>query len=236
QTLSPGSNYKEYLASYKSDGLKIYALLTIPTSVKPNGGYPVILFNHGYIPPATYSTGQSYQVMVEPLASAGYIVFKPDYRGNGNSQGSPAQIYISPDYATDSLNALSAIKNFKDANAEKIGVLGHSMGGNITLHELVVSKDIKAAELLSGVVGNETELLNWWNHRFITNSISGNDLNTYYILKQMISSYGTPSTNPTYWNSIDPTKFIETIQVPIQIQVGSADEEVPQTFSINLKN
>jgi len=31
QTLTPGANYNQYIASYKSDGLKIYALLTVPT-------------------------------------------------------------------------------------------------------------------------------------------------------------------------------------------------------------
>jgi len=30
QTLDPGSNYNRYIVSYRSDGLKIYALMTIP--------------------------------------------------------------------------------------------------------------------------------------------------------------------------------------------------------------
>ncbi|KKQ23167.1 MAG: peptidase, partial [Candidatus Wolfebacteria bacterium GW2011_GWC1_37_10] len=29
ETLAPGSNYKRYIVSYKSEGLKIYALLTV---------------------------------------------------------------------------------------------------------------------------------------------------------------------------------------------------------------
>ena len=36
QVLPPGSNYDRYIASYKSDGLKIFALLTIPQGVNPN--------------------------------------------------------------------------------------------------------------------------------------------------------------------------------------------------------
>src|SRR5437868_7185046 len=49
QTLADGSNYHQYLTSYISDGLKIYALLTVPIGDKPQNGWPVILFNHGYI-------------------------------------------------------------------------------------------------------------------------------------------------------------------------------------------
>src|SRR5260370_15331530 len=56
RTLSPGSNYQQYVASYQSDGLKIFALLTVPYGAKPAGGWPVIIFDHGYIPPTVYRT------------------------------------------------------------------------------------------------------------------------------------------------------------------------------------
>ena len=236
ETLSPGTNYNRYVVSYQSDGLKIYGLLTIPFGKKPAKGFPVILFNHGYIPPAAYSTITSYSIMVDPLARAGYIVFKPDYRGNGNSQGEPMQPYVSANDVTDSMNALAAIKKFHDANPQEIGVFGHSMGGNVTLHELVITHDFKAAELMAGVVGNETGLMQWWQHRFAVRSIVGNDLDTYYIFAQMLKKYGTPIADPEYWNSIDPTKYLSFISAPVQIQVGSADEEVPVTFSSSLRD
>src|SRR3989337_1520083 len=35
QTLPPGSNYERFIASYRSEGLKIYGLLTVPNGVKP---------------------------------------------------------------------------------------------------------------------------------------------------------------------------------------------------------
>src|SRR3989344_2513825 len=47
QTLAPGSNYRRYIASYKSEGLKIYGLLTVPST--GSGPWPAIVFNHGYI-------------------------------------------------------------------------------------------------------------------------------------------------------------------------------------------
>jgi len=234
QTLANGSNYARYLVTYDSDGLKINALLTVPFGIKPKNGWPVILFNHGYIPPATYSTVTSYNIMIDPLASSGYIVFAPDYRGNDNSQGVPMQPYISSDYITDSMNAYSSIKEYKDVDPKDIGVFGHSMGGNITLHELVITHDFKAAEIMAGVVGDETSLLSWWNHRFVTKSIEGNDLDTYNIVIQMEKENGTPGSNPNYWNDIDPTKYLTFITTPIQIQVGSADNEVPVDFSSTL--
>jgi dipeptidyl aminopeptidase/acylaminoacyl peptidase len=236
QTLTPGSNYNRYVVSYQSEGLTIYGLLTVPTETKSKNGWPIILFNHGYIPPKSYSTNTSYAAMIDPLAGAGYIVFAPDYRGNDNSQGTPMQTYISPAYVTDSMNALSSIKRYKDANPQKIGVFGHSMGGNITLHELVMTHDFKAAELMAGVVGDESGILQWWSNRIAAHSIVGNDLDTSKVVEQMVKENGTPSSNPLYWNAIDPTQFLSFITSPVQIQVGSGDVEVPTDFSSTLKN
>lgn len=56
ETLEAGSNYDRYVASYLSEGNKIFALLTVPQGEPPESGWPVIIFNHGYIPPAQYRT------------------------------------------------------------------------------------------------------------------------------------------------------------------------------------
>lgn len=235
ETLSAGPGYNRYIVSYQSDGLKLFGLLTVPTGVKPAAGWPVILLNHGYIPPSEYSTDQSYAGIVAPLAAAGYIVFKPDYRGHGNSPGIPYQSYVSPDYVTDSLNALASIKKYKDANPNEIGVWGHSMGGNITLHELVITHDFKAAVIMAGVVGSYSDILDWWKARVATGVLTTeNDLQTDQLLLQMVSLHGTPQTNPGFWNAIDPTYFISNIGTPVQIQVGSADVVVPPSFSQGL--
>lgn len=235
ETLSGGSGYNRYLASYQSDGLKLFGLLTVPTGNRPSGGWPVILLNHGYIPPPEYSTEQSYAGIVAPLAAAGYIVFKPDYRGNGQSAGAPLQPYVSPEYVTDSLNALASLKRYPDANPDKIGVWGHSMGGNIALHELVLAGDFKAAVLMAGVVGSYSDILDWWTVRLTTGVLTTqNDLETHQQLLQMVNLHGTPQTDPGYWNAIDPTAYISDIQAPVLIQVGTADGIVPPKFSQGL--
>lgn len=115
ETLSPAGSFNQYIASYRSDGLKIYGLLTVPRGNKPQAGWPVIIFNHGYIPPEVYRTTERYVAYVDALARAGYIVFKPDYRSNGSSEGEPEGAYYSPAYAVDVLNALASIKKLPEA-------------------------------------------------------------------------------------------------------------------------
>lgn len=237
QTLPDGSKYSQYIASYISDGLKIYALLTVPKGNPPAGGWPVIVFNHGYIPPDQYKTTERYVAYVQGFAQNGYIVFKPDFRGNGMSQGTPEGAYYSPAYAIDDLNAISSIKRHKDANPNKIGVWGHSMGGNITLRDLVVNTtDIKAAVIWGGVVGSYNDLMNNWQRK-VTYRPSSRELalrNNYR--QNLVSTYGTPQSNPNFWNSIDPTYFLKDITAPIQLNVGGADEEVPVAFSTSLRD
>lgn len=230
QTLTDGVNYHQYIASYQSDGLKIYALLTVPFGTKPANGWPVILFNHGYITPSQYKTTERYVAYVDAFARNGYIVFKPDFRGHGNSEGQPEGAYYAPAYTIDDLNALTSIKNYKDSNPAKIGVWGHSMGGNITMRDLVINtKDIKAAVIWGGVVGTYAELATWHDPNYHP---SVYELTLRYLHKsELQKKYGTVQSNPTFWNAVDPNFFLKDIATPVQIDVGGADQEVPISFS-----
>lgn len=163
QELADGNDYKRYIASYKSEGLKIFGLLAVPSGKIPGNGWPAIIFNHGYIPPEQYVTTQRYEDYVDSFAKEDYIVFKPDYRAHGNSQGNADGNYYSPGYVVHVLNAVSSVKKLPEVNPEKIGMWGHSMGGNITLKNLVISDDIKAAAIWAGVVGFYDDILNNWS-------------------------------------------------------------------------
>ncbi len=236
QTLVNGSNYRQYIASYISDGLKIYGLLTVPIGDKPANGWPVIIFNHGYIPPDQYRTTERYVAYVDAFARNGYIVFKSDYRGNGNSQGQPEGAYYSPAYAADVLNALATLKNYPDANPQKIGMWGHSMGGNITLRDIVITtKDIKAAVIWGGVVGSYYDLANNWQRRVSFRPSARELAYRNSGRQQLISMYGSPATSSAFWKSIDPTAHLSDITTPIQLHTGGSDEEVPPDFSLHLK-
>ncbi len=132
QALEPGGNYYRYYASYLSEGLKIYGLLTIPFGEMPATGWPAIVFNHGYIPPEVYRTTERYVAYVDWLAQSGYIVFRIDYRGHDRSEGEANGAYGDPGYTVDVLNAVTALKRFPQVDPERIGMWGHSMGGYLT--------------------------------------------------------------------------------------------------------
>lgn len=243
QTLTDGSSYNRYITSYMSDGNKEYAYLTVPKTQKPVDGFPVIIFNHGYQIPERYTPEGNYINYMDAIAKAGYIIFKPDYRGNGKSGGSPGSTYFSPNYAVDDLNAISSIKKLKDpstgsglANAARIGMWGHSMGGNITLRVSEISPDIKAAVIWGGVVGDYNDIIYNWADK-VTYKPAPEDLYLRNLgLSELLAVNGTPIQNPNFWNSIDPTMNLNYISAPFQIHVGGSDPQVPPSFSLNLYN
>ncbi len=234
QTLDPGSNYQRYVASYKSEGLKIYALLTVPDGEKPKTGWPIIIFNHGYIPPQEYRTTERYVAYTDAFSRNGYIVFRSDYRGHGSSEGEPKGGYGSNDYTIDILNTVSSMKKFKDADPNRIGMWGHSMGGFITLRSMVVNKDIKAAVIWAGVVASYPDLVNNWRRGTFTppTTIPTRALGWR---NQLTTKYGTPEENPDFWNSISANSYLKDIGGPIQLHHGTADHSVPVLFSRKLK-
>jgi dipeptidyl aminopeptidase/acylaminoacyl peptidase len=232
QTLAPGANYSRYIASYLSEGFKINALLTIPNGEKPASGWPVIIFNHGYIPPDVYQTTERYVAYVDLLARNGYIVFRSDYRGHANSEGVARGAYGNPDYVVDVLNAVSSIRLFPEADPNRIGMWGHSMGGYITLRAMVLTQDIKAGVIWAGVVAPYPDMLYNWRKgpsgALATPSSGGSWRNGF------IQTYGTPEENPSFWNSISANAYLEDISGPLQLHHGTADLEVPLAFSETL--
>ena len=230
QTLAAGSNYNRYIASYRSEGLKIYALLTIPRGARPASGWPVIVFNHGYIPPEQYRTTERYVAYVDYFARAGYIVFRPDYRGHGSSEGVATGGYGTPDYTVDVLNAVSSLKRYPGVDRERIGMWGHSMGGHITLRAMVTTDDIRAGVIWGGVVASYEDMMyNWRRPVPVTVPQRARRWR-----QDLIERFGTPQQNAAFWNSISPISYVADASGPIQLHHGTQDESVPLEFSASL--
>lgn len=230
--LDRGINYRRYYVYYLSEGLKIYALLTIPNGEKPEGGFPAIVFNHGYIPPDVYKTTERYIAYVDQLARSGYAVFRIDYRGHDQSEGEATGAYGNPGYQVDVMNAVASLKQHHDVNPEKIGMWGHSMGGYLTLRAMVISDDIKAGVIWAGVVASYQDLLYNWRRTgafTLSPSSTGRGWRTSYI-----EQYGTPEQNPAFWDSISATSYLSDLSGPVELHHGTADEDVPVEFSIRL--
>jgi dipeptidyl aminopeptidase/acylaminoacyl peptidase len=227
--LKNGVNYRQWIASYQSDGLKILALLTIPNAKVPKDGFPVIVFNHGYIPPEQYRTTEKYLAYQAGFAKNGYIVFKPDYRGHGFSEGTPSSAYTSAGYTIDVMNAVSSVKTLTQANPSRIGLWGHSMGGYLTLRALILGSGAKAAVIWGGMVAPLIDIFKFFRSRSPAVNTS---YRRYAVERQKLyETFGSPEENPAFWNALSANTFITQPLAPIQLHHGLSDTVVPVNFS-----
>ena len=224
--------YVNTVVSYQSDSLRVYALVATPDGARPAAGWPVIVLNHGYIDPSTYRTDDaSYAQFIAAFARAGDMVVKPDYRGNGQSQGVPEGGHFSPVYAYDLLNLISTLKADPLVDPTRIGLFAHSMGGHEALRAMVVSHDIKAVVFMAGVVGSFFDIFYNWPNSPVTTDVPA-------IVQQLrnaaIAAHGTPRTDPTFWDSASAINDVSFTTAVVQVNQDVGDTVVPKLFADHL--
>ena len=229
-------SFTTYTSSYSSDGLKVYTLLNIPNTPKPANGFPVIIVNHGYINPQGYDTVSSYKSITDYFSQNGYLVLKPDYRGNGKSEiDNKALMRFA--YPIDVMNLISSISSIKEADSSSVYLWGHSMGAEVTLKVLEIigkneelSKSVKAAVLWAPV----TDPLKWFSRQNLPRLEER--VVTPFPYSKTFQILGKPEDNPKLWESISPLSYLLDIKTPVQIVHGTNDKTVPYQWSIELFN
>lgn len=241
QKLGNGSNYERYIVSYLSEGEKVYALLTIPFETKPDGGYPAIIFNHGYIPPKSYSTTGNYVSYVDYLSQRGFVVFKIDMRGHGNSEGVATGSYFSSTYTIDVISALKSLQKSDIVNPRRIGVWGHSMSGNLVLRSMLINEEIKAGVIWAGAVYSYEDFAKYRisDSSFVARPMQQivehpNRDNNDEIKKLREDSKSVDFSN-NYWKAISLTQNINYLKNPIQIHHAINDDVVNIGYSRDLE-
>lgn len=233
EVLDNGTNYSRYIASYISEGNKIYGLLTIPFGDVPEGGFKAIVFNHGYIPPDSYQTTERYVAYVDALALSGFVVFKIDLRGHGDSEGEPSGSYFSPAYTIDAITALRSLQRMDIIDPEGIGMWGHSMAGNLVLRAMLIEPDIQAGVIWAGAVYSYDD--------FVTYGIS----DTSFVPSQtpttgssrrreIFDTYGAPNLAEPFWQAVSLTNNIEYLENPVQLHHAVDDDVVSVAYSRDL--
>jgi len=225
--------YTSYLTSYMSSGLKVNGLLTIPSGEQPKDGWPAIVFIHGYIPPTLYATTEKYIAYVDYLARNGFVVFKIDLRGHGQSEGSPGGGYFGSDYVTDALNAYSALENADFVNKSAIGMWGHSMAGNTILRSMAVRPEIPAGVIWAGAVYTYEDQrkfgINDQSYR-PPGTISQNSSRR----RELFEKHGSPSASHPFWQQVAPTNYLNDLKGAISINHAEDDDVVDIGYSRDL--
>ena len=227
ETLLETKDFTRYLIEYPSDGLVITGILQVPTIGDPP--YPVIIMNHGFFSRTVYNSGDGTDRAAEFLNRRGYLTVSSDYRSWGDSE-TGASLYYSG-LAIDVINLMNALPSFPQADLERIGMWGHSMGGGVTLKVLTVDTRVKAAVLYSSVSADFTDIIERWGPGCLGDVYEGelaygcnsSDVLPLDLPDDLTASYFNSVTDPDMLEAVSPLYHLNFITAPVQIVYGAED-------------
>lgn len=221
--LERNARYTRYFITYLSGDLTISGILNLPTGTPPVGGFPVLVLNHGYIDPAVYTNGRGLRREQDFLARRGFAILHPDYRNHAaSSDVDDGEIENRLGYVEDVINAVSAIRasDIPNLNRDKIGMLGHSMGGGIAQTIAVAQPD-----LVKGIVLYAPVSMDYRDSYF--RYMADNPERAARIRER----FGTPQEYPERWDGLSPQTYADRITVPLLLFHGTNDRDVPIAWS-----
>jgi uncharacterized protein len=240
-TLDENDSFTTYLIDYPSDGLTITGIMQIPSG---EGPFPVIVLNHGFFSRSIYHSGDGTDRAAAFLARHGYITLAPDYRSWGESDVGTSLFYSG--LAIDVINLLNAIPSIPQADPDRIGMWGHSMGGGVTMKVLVTDSRVKAAVLYSPVSADQVDVIYRWGMGCFGDIARGEQVlgcNSSDIIPESLpqdlqSAYRFAASDTETLKKISPINYLDSIDIPIQIHYGTEDGKVlngtPPQWSVKL--
>lgn len=217
KVLETNSAYQKFLISYESDGLTLTGVMNVPFGPVAEGGFPVLILNHGLIRPSIYYSGRGSKREQDFFARRGYATLHPDYRGYAGSGSNPTahhDFYVG--YTRDVLGLIDALKRQeqKIMDLGRIGMWGHSLGGGIAARVAVLSPDIRAYVLFAPISADAED--NFYEL-------------TAKEVKRLYQIYG-PAGAEVY-KKMSPLEYFADVRAPVQMHHGIADKDVPVSFS-----
>ncbi|HMR98100.1 MAG TPA: dienelactone hydrolase family protein [Anaerolineales bacterium] len=253
ETLTETDKYTAYLIEYPSDGLTITGVMQIP---KGEGPFPVIVMNHGFYARSVFTSGDGTDRSSAFLAEHGYITLASDYRSWGGSDVGESLFYSG--LAIDVINLLNAIPSIPQADATRVGMWGHSMGGGVTMKVLAVIGDfdaltalrsaqrVKAAVLYSSVSADHADVIARWGNGCLGDIAAGEQLfgcNSADVVplelpNNLINAFVNAPSDSELMKRVSPINYVDSINAPIQIHYGEKDGLVysgtPPEWSLKL--
>lgn len=229
---------------FEVDGLSQYALLLRPVGTAPEGGWPIVQFNHGFHPNPPLNgfnaagesdrPGDYYRETVQAFARAGFAVIAPDYRGHNASEGEEFTRRVLADawYSRDAIACFLALSSLADLNLDRAYMLGHSMGGSITLRAMQALGDRVRAGSVWSTAGSDklAQLM-----AIMLKAANGEDNSdsAKVLLKSLASELDdlAPGTTADQLSAISQAA---SIRAPLSIQHSLADQTTPVTSSLEL--
>ena len=193
------------------DGYKIYAYLTIPKG-QGQSKLPLIVIPHNG---PSSRTVWGYNAEVQYLASKGYAVFQPNYRGS-TGYGKAFWIAGFKEWGNkvqeDIRDGVKWLIDEGIADSDRIGIYGFNFGGYSALHASIFNSDLYAcAASYSGMTNLYTYL---------------KEFPPYYLpyMEMFYEMVGDPKRDGDYLRAFSPIFHADKVKIPLFIAQGGRDK------------
>jgi dienelactone hydrolase len=235
--LTVTNSFTRYYIDYPSDELTITGVMQVPHG---EGPFPVIILNHGYIPRDNYWPGADTWNAAQYLNQHGYLTIAPDFRSWGESD--VANSFFSTGQVIDTLNLIGSLSSVPEADPERVGMWGHSMGGGVTSKAITIDPRIKAAVLYAPVSADDAEILARWGTGCkggqpdgFAEECAGAEVLTNDIDEHLHQAYRSALSDPQILYQVSPINYFDAVVAPVQIHIGTADTTTPPEWSDAIK-
>jgi dipeptidyl aminopeptidase/acylaminoacyl peptidase len=207
----------ERFAWQAADGTQLEGVVLYPPDYDVSRPMPLILDYHGG--PASHVT-MGWNGQRQVFASAGYIVFAPNFRGS-TGYGETFSIALRGDIGgvpyTDSLAGVDRLIADGIADPERLFAFGHSWGGYMTNWTATQTNRFK------GIVssGSICDLLSVYHTRYSA------DVWEWRLL-------GTPSQSQEQYLKWSPILHVDNVSVPVLLLNGAEDRTTPPTQGLEM--
>src|SRR5450830_706121 len=208
--------------SWTNDQFNVQGWLLAPSKVEPGKKYPMIVMVHGgpaaAVTPRFVSQDDGGSALVRELTNRGYYIFMPNPRGS-YGQGTAFSGANKRDFGggdwRDILAGVDAVEKIAPVDGARLGLMGHSYGGFMTMWGVTHSTRFKAAVAGAGIA-------NWISY-YGQNGID----------QWMIPFFGASAyDDPAIYRAASPIETIKQAKTPTFIYVGERDVECPPAQSV----
>lgn len=208
--------------SWTNEGFKVQGWLLGPKQLEAGRKYPMIVQVHGgpaaAVTPRFVPEGEKGKHLTRDLIERGYFVFMPNPRGSygqGAAFGSANRRDFGGGDWRDILAGIDAVEKSMPIDGERLGLMGHSYGGFMTMWGVTHSQRFKAAVAGAGIS-------NWISY-YGQNGID----------QWMVPFFGASMyDDPAIYRAASPIESIRNAKTPTLMMVGERDVETPAVQSI----
>ncbi len=190
------------------DGTPVSGLLFRPSGQPP---WPLIIVNH-----AGFGTAGDFSDVALMIRDRGYLVFNPDFRGSGGSQGRHEGAKGEVD------DVLAAIRHLKETGlveGDRVGMYGQSHGAAVSLIAAGRDPTIKAV-VAEAAFTDAADL-----YRHVKNS---RDPSAKPLLDEFVPMVGgTPEQVPEEYQVRSAVNYVDGIQAAVLLVHGEKDPLIP---------